>query len=470
MIQLPLPMPPPTAVDLASPPAAARSVWARVDRSLALVLVLIACVAGTYAVGLKSPLRIGSDATVYLSIATAIADGRAIPSSAAFPRGYPTIVAALDVVGLGRPWAIVGLNLAFLASGLVVAYLLLRRVFALAPWLAALVCCLTLLSRAVVWTAPTPLSDDSFFGVALACIGLLVWSSRLRGARGWSALVAAGLLTAAAIEIRSIGVALVPPLVVTFVRRIDLVARVRAATRRRQLLLALGAAAALAVVCVGAVSGVTGTGYTAATKAGWHTNGTLSSIIGQIRAQLDSETKIVGELAVNVPRRHGGRSFESLDLVAGIVAVAACALGAWRRRRSLGILDLFVLSIALVLVAWPYNAVRLWIPALPFLIGYAAVALSPWLGRAPVKVLAGLCVAVFAAAAVPTIVQNIEITLAGSDFPARWGEKQREVRPTYVVAFAHVAHPGPLILDWEALRLLRRYEPRARLGEPRAAR
>jgi hypothetical protein len=132
--------------------------------SARFVSAALVVVASLYLVQLASPLRLDTDSASYLQIASSIADGHgAHPSGTpSFPVGYPLLVAGLDAAGLGVPWAIMALNLAFLALATASLWIVLRRGLMLGETATGIVCVLSLLSSTLLKSAAMPLSEAVF--------------------------------------------------------------------------------------------------------------------------------------------------------------------------------------------------------------------------------------------------------------------------------------------------------------------
>ena len=122
---------------------------------------------------------------MYLSLARELVTGEepSAKTNMAYPTGYPHLLALLDRAGMGIPWVFVAVNLVFLAVGLTAAYLLFRRPFGFGQATALLACCAILLAHDVAAVASIPLSDSTFFGLAMLCLLLLERSAQLRAPR-----------------------------------------------------------------------------------------------------------------------------------------------------------------------------------------------------------------------------------------------------------------------------------------------
>jgi hypothetical protein len=431
------------------------------DASAAAVLALVGA---PYLLLLKSPLRLAGDEIAYLSLGARMAGGFPDlpfpPGAIDYPRGYPAVLAALDRLGLGVPWAFVGLNLVLLAIGIAATYVLLRRVFRFGAAASTIVCSLTLLSRVIVWTAAGALTDVPFFALAMLCLLLLGLSRRAAPRRAWPAIAAATLLAAAALELRTIGVALLPAVLFGVASRPEAGAWWR--KLRAKPTLAAAVAAVTAAVVIGAgVLAVSGTGYWAATKKGWRVDAGVGAVAGQAAHELKAEFRTVGELALNINHDRAPAGTWPLFVIVGLAAGTLVAFGVRARRRRLEAVDVYAASLAITLFLWPGNDARLWLPALPILLAYGALALRRYRSSIAVSAATLAFVVAFGTIGAFTLARSASISFAGSRFPEVWADTAPWTEPTYRLAFDPRATVDRREVRRRVLLLLRRYEPLA---------
>lgn len=393
------------------------------SRTLSAALIALAAV---YLVQLASPLRLDTDSASYLQIASSIADGHGAhpPGAPSFPVGYPMLVAGLDAAGLGAPWALVALNLAFLILATASLWVVLRRGLDLGGATAGAVCALTLLSSSVAKHAVMPLSEVVFFGLAAAALALLTISA----ADGRMPLLAGGVLLAlAACSVRTAGIALAPAVVLAF------------RSRRSRIV------ATITVVVGAALAVATTPRYLDELSGGWG-EGPLRSGAHEGRDLLE----LLGAAVGNIPE-------SKIDTVSPfLVAIGAAALLAIvavivTRRHCLGPVDGWVIGSVVVLFAWPSDASRFVLPVFPFLLGYGALLARRWRSAAIAYV------TLFAALGLVAIALSTRLTLSGEHFPERYADGR--LAPTYRVAWG-MAEPGDLAHVYRpALEMLRRYDP-----------
>jgi hypothetical protein len=423
----------------------------------AAVALLVTALSIPYFIALKSPLRLTPDTVVYLSLARGIATdtpfrppGELKPG----PRGYPHLLALLDRAGFGVPWAFVALNLLFLAVGLTSVYLLLRSSFAFDQATSLLVCGTTLLARDVIADAAIALSDVTFFGMAMLCLLLLQRSTHLRGLAATSMIMGAAALAAAAFEIRTIGIALWSALIFVVLSRPGIAQRLRESTRGQGIAAASAAGAIALALGTAAVVGIMRSGYLRIFDAQ-----EVSS--GGVFAQAKSKLTILGELATNIASssRHVPDAAHSLYYVAGALLIVLIIVGSSHRRR-LGLLEVYTASTVFILLVFPGNLSRLWIPIVPMLIAYVIVAAQALVRPRLVRIGLSIYLVAFAAAGVANLEKSVRLSLSGPQFADRW-TRVPSLRAAYKVAFGQVAPASVGVIDDDALRVLRYYEPRA---------
>jgi hypothetical protein len=417
---------------------------------------LITALSIPYLIALKSPLRLTPDAVVFLSLARGITTETPFRPGEELkpgPRGYPHLLALLDRVGLGVPWAFVALNLLFLGVGLISVYLLLRSSFAFDRATTLLACGGTLLVHDVIADAAIALSDMTFFGLAMLCLLLLERSTHTGGFAATSMIMGAAALAAGAFAIRTIGIALWPTVIFVALSRFSIAQRLRDSTRGQ--LAAAASAAAAITLAVGAVAviGIMHSGYFRIFGA---QDASPESVFGQAKAKL----RVIGELATNIPgsSRYALDAAHPLYYVAGALLIVLIIVGSIHRRR-LGLVEVYTASTVLVLLAFPGNLSRLWIPIVPMLIAYVLVAARALGRRRLVRIGLSIYFVAFAAVGVASLADSVRLSLSGAQFPDRWTSVP-SLRAAYKVAFGQVTPASVGAIDQDALRVLRYYEPR----------
>ena len=131
-------------------------------------------------------------------------------------------------------------------------------------------------------------------------------------------------------------------------------------------------------------------------------------------------------------------------------------------------LEVYGLSVASALLVWPQDAPRLWIPAVPILLGYAILGAQALARARLVQFGIGLYLLVFAMAGALVLGNSMRLSLSGSKFPDHWARDTPLLHATYQVAFGRATPEAAGPVHRDALRVLRYYEPRA--STPRARR
>lgn len=423
--------------------------------------VLLALIVGGYLVVLKSPLRLQEDSVVYLSMAHEMAGGPSTYETRGvnYPAGYPFLLATLETIGLGVPWAFAALNVLFLAVGVAAVYPLTRLAFGLDPGKAVIVCLGVLLSHRVIWSSASPLSDVPFFGIAMVSLLLLTVADRRRDRSGWLVLVAGATLVAAAVEIRTVGIVLLPAVVLVILRRPELQWQRRFRSTRAKLTIGV---AAIALLLVAAAMTVRGTGYGSQVANRWEREAGAMAILHAGNDWLFS----LGELAAQMPRTRLPSSLSALYTALGVVVLALVVRGAMRRRKF-EVVDAFVISLLAVLFVYPGQTARYWLPILPALIAYAIWGVGSLERLKPVSVTLRAGAAAFATAGLLSLAASAQISLSGSNFAERWSQHVNpRLGATYRVAFGAVSRAEAGATDPDALRILRRYERRTAIPAP----
>ena len=418
----------------------------------AFVVILFASIVGGYLVVLKSPLRLTEDSVVYLSMAYEMVGGPSnfVTRGPHYPAGYPLLLAGLDTIGLGVPWAFVALNLIFLAVGICAAYQLSRLAFGFGPGKALLVCIGTVLYHRVIWASASPLSDIPFFGMTMASLLVLTVADRRRDRNGWLLLIAGAGLAAGAVLIRTAGIALFPAVVLGVLRRPELEWLHR--SRKTLVNLTIGGTV-IALLVIAAAFVIRGTGYDRHVIDRWSS---ATSIPQAANDWLFS----LGELAAQLPRTRLPSALDPVYSAVGVIVLALVVRGAIRRRKF-DVVDAFVISLVAILFVYPGQQSRYWLPVFPALIAYALLGAESFERVRPVRLALSAYAAAFATAGLLSLAASAQVSLSGSDFAARWS---RHVEPrlgaTIKVAFGTTSRTEVHEIDPDALRILRRYERR----------
>ena len=117
--------------------------------------------------------------------------------------------------GLAHSWAIIALNIILLAVGLFAVYSLLVRELFADKTVILIFCSLFLLSSVVIKHFTIPLTDVPFFCCSMCCLAVMSRATKMDWNLRFAVfLMAAWILALAAMALRRIGVALIPPLII----------------------------------------------------------------------------------------------------------------------------------------------------------------------------------------------------------------------------------------------------------------
>ncbi len=421
----------------------------RVAAGLALLLVSLA-----YLVQIASPLRLVGDGVDYLLQASSAADGygfRVHGEQSMRPPGYPALIFLLEKGGIGKSWAIVALNCLLLGIGCWSSYHVLRSSFGFEAGTAELICLLTLLSFVMVKHVTYPLSDVCFFGASMPCLLVLLRAQAdTRPGRYWRLAIALPLLVFC-IELRTIGIALIPAFAwaaVGGVRR----ARSVPEWLRRHRITSLVLLLLVLVAMAWAGKMFLQSSYLQFNANTLHKRG----VIGNFASDLADHTQEWGELVVNAPVSKLPGALELPVRIAGFLALVLAATGLWEKRRSVDACVWYMAGYASIVFAYPWFDTRLWLPVLPLLMGYVLIGARR---LAPSRLLRPAIFAyctVFCLLGIVALGYSTRLTFAGSQFPELYGDGT--LRATYRTALLGESPKNADDISADALYLLRRYE------------
>jgi hypothetical protein len=421
----------------------------RVAAGLALLVVSLA-----YLVQIASPLRLVGDGVDYLLQASSAADGngfRVHGEQSMRPPGYPALIFLLVKAGIGKSWAIVALNCLLPGIGCWSSYFVLRSSFGFEAVTAEIICLLTLLSFVMVKHVTYPLSDVCFFGASMPCLLLLVQAEAQVGSgRYWRLAIAAPLLVFC-VEVRTIGIALIPAFAWTALGGALWARKVPQWLRRHRI-----ASFALLLVFLVAIAWAgkmfLHSSYLQFNAKTLHKRGVLGNLV----SDLSDHTLEWGELAVNAPVSKLPARLEPFIRIAGFFALLLAVTGIWEKRRTLNASFWDVAGFASIVFAYPWFDTRLWLPVLPLLMGYVLIGarcLIP--SRLLRPVIVAYCV-LFCLLGMVALGYSTRLTFAGSKFPDLYGDGT--LRATYRNAFLGESPMHADDVDQDSLYLLRRYE------------
>ncbi len=316
-----------------------------------------------YLLQLPTPLRLDHDSVLYLQVAANLTDG-VPPLHIGRPPAYPAFISLLDRIGTPWPVGFVVINCFFFAVGLTATWYLFVKGRTLdTRWLIPVL----MLSFVLIKFVATPLPEAMFFGISLAALAVMAKAWVSAGQKRVALLVIALVLAIIATLVRLVGVALIPSLLFCCIFRpdADAVPRVRITLRSR----ILGLAAAGTICFVAAIAlGESISNYKGQAGMLYLDKNALTLVVDHFNKLVMT----VGELAVNVPR------FQ-LAVYPGLFLACSILAGAWIlywKRITLPAtpVGVYAASFLAILLLWPYNVPRLWMPLVPVLGGLLMLA------------------------------------------------------------------------------------------------
>lgn len=313
-----------------------------------------------------SPLRLNPDVIAYLSMASSAAEGKGFlyqGNQTHYPIGYPLILLFLSNAGIGASWAIIGLNCLFMAIGLAASFEVLVCGLGLSKNYSSSICCITLLSSVFINNIFMPMSDAVFFGASMICILIMIRAQRRNGAMRWITLTAAATLIVACTLIRTVGIALVPPLI-----WVCLLSKVNSRTlinnvlekKTRWIMLSSMVAAVLVLIIFLVTRTMYFRGAVKLLGDGW-----VNSIIMIINYRAKDWGELVANMRIVTLPAPVRIALKCLGLFAFIITLFSI----WLRRYQFGIIEVYVSTFILIIWIWPYTDGRFWIPVIPLLMG-----------------------------------------------------------------------------------------------------
>jgi hypothetical protein len=409
---------------------------------------VVLCLA--YLIQLASPLRLNTDATSFLTLASSFLDGQGFVIDGRpthFPVGYPLMVVALERSGLACSASIIGINLLMLALACASTAYLLRRSFQLQTDVIVFIGILTLLCWVIVKHATLPQSDLPYFGFAMACLATLTWSIDQPPLRRTLGIGIGVTLMIAAILVRTVGIALVPAVVLSCLPRTGW-EKLPGWFRRYP-----ARSASLFVLLMSAVAGgcvaVTQTRYFKEMLAEWVGWGELAQF------------RLVdwGEMVVNTSIAKLPGTLQTIVCIAGGIGALVVCCGALRRAR-LEIVDSYALTYAAILTVWPYRDARFWMQIFPILAAYSWLAYERFADRKWIRRAATAYVAAFCLMGGVALIYSSRISLSGERFPDLYGggvyrDSYRASSGTQAEATSENKN-----VDFQLVQLIKRYGSR----------
>ena len=399
-----------------------------------------------------SPLRLVGDGMDYLLQASSAADGSGFyvhGQKSMRPSGYPLLIVGLIKMGMGKPWAIVALNCFFLALGCLATYLISRKAFELKKEGASLVCLLTMLSFVIVRQAAQPLSDICFFGLSAICLLLIIQAEEHKENKWW-VLGLAGVLLAFCIEVRTIGIALVPPFLWVLFGGTPTFSRIPDWTRKHRVA-CFGILLVAGSVMILAGRQALHSRYLQFTEPIFVNRGFARSLW----ANLTDHSKEWGEIILNLPVSKLPRGMAIPVQLLGLLALLIFSVVLWQQRKKFTVVLCYISAFSAIVLAYPWFDTRLWLPVLPFIFIYLFMALKGTVNATAFRTVIMTWCLVYALCGLAGLAYSTRLTfLSPESFAKTYGDGN--LRAAYRVVYQGTA-PNEKNANADAIYLLRRY-------------
>ncbi len=424
---------------------------ARAQKLLWLAFSLISV---AYLIQVFTPLRLINDGVDYLLQASSAVDGNGFRVHGVHsmrPPGYPALIFVLAKAGVGYSWAIVALNCISLGIGCWATYFVLRDSFGFTANVSRIICLLTLLSFVMVRNATYPLSDVCFFGASVPCLLALIRSENLDWKKRLWRIALLVLPILFAIELRTIGICLLPGLVWVAIGGLPGARKMGSIAWRHRVVTFI----LLVVVMMLVGKAFLSSRYMAFNLPTFQHRGVLRSVAANLR----DHTAEWGELTFNAPiSKLPGFLARPLHAVGG-VAIVLFVVGLWQKGKRPDPVWFYVIGSAAIVFAYPWFDTRLWLPVLPFLMGYVWMAFGRAYPPQAVRLAGPAYCVLYALLGIAALGYSTRLTFSGTQFPELFGDGN--FRATYRFALRGEAPSDPKQIDPDALYLLHRYEWRA---------
>jgi len=364
----------------------------------------------------------------------------------------------LAKAGVGKSWAFVALNCLLVGVGCWIAYLLLCRSLQLKAEIAQLICLMTLLSSVMIRNLTSPLSDISYFCASFVCLLVLLRAETEPGTRRFWPLILVVPLLAFCIEIRRVGMALVPAFLWSMIGG---AAGARKTVRwfaERKLTPWVLMVLLLAVPCgiIRMWPVLLRSDYVQFNLPIVRDRG----VLGTIRLDFLSQAAEWAEMMLNLTIAKIPPLFWPVLRIVGVLPLLLWATGIWLRRGKLDSVVWYMIAFSCLVLPYPWCDSRLWLPVLPLLMGYAALGVIHYVPAGRIRAITVSYCAVYCLMGVLALGYTTRITLAGRRFPDLYGDGR--LAATYRLALFGVAPKNANDIDQDALYLLRRYEWRVK--------
>jgi hypothetical protein len=405
-----------------------------------------------YLLQLASPLRLNTDAVVFLSLAESFINGhgflyKGMPSH--FPPGYPALLSLLDFVGLSYSWGFIAANIIFLAIGNIILFYICRKKLRFNKTYSYIVIILSLLSWVMIKHITLPLSDITFYGLSMGAIGALSYAETAENKYRKFFFVIGIFLACLAVTVRTIGIAIFVAIVfkTLYKKMQENKSSLFKLLRTHKVLLIV-----LSVAMISTIIALINTRYfEEGLKTYYDHGGFLRGILFiWVNRLLE-----LGELSVNISIAKIPNIMIPIIMIIGLAFLGVIIYVFYYRQHNLIILDFYVIAYLLIIFFWPYNDSRFWLPIVPLVISLVAIFMEKVSFSRLLT--AGLCayIMIFSLMGLAALGYSTRISLADSRFPDLYTNHE-ELRNTYRIFLSNKDMAKELHGN-EVLHLLRRF-------------
>jgi len=396
-----------------------------------IIYLVFGVAAVLYVLQAFTPLRLTMDGINYLSLADSAARNGfwsvMLQPGFPFPKGYPAFAFVLMKAGVFSSATLVAANLLLFAVGLFFSFrvLLALKVERVHAWIA---CLFSLLAFSAVKFMTQGMSDFLFFALS-ACV---CWLLTLEHPSRWFGIA---ICTAAAVEVRFAGLALILPILVV----------AWPSLRKRPAIAIVALGFTLAVGIAGVLAGQK---YLLLNRSFLRTGGFRQFAESVLHAQ----SQDFGELVGNVPFSKVPGNLHPFLLTVGFLSLLVFLTGVvGLRKRSLW-LCCYLAGYSGMVMAWPLSDPRYWVAVMPFVVLAFREGVVLLLGIIPKRPILAYA-AYFAVLGFLALGYSTRLTFASPErFAYEYGDGL--LTNTYLSGCNASDVPG----ETQALLLLQRYE------------
>ncbi len=258
-------------------------------------------------------------------------------------------------------------------------------------------------------------------------------------------------LMAFCIEVRTIGIALIPAFMWAAAGAISWASMLPQWMRRHKL---------PALVLFLALLAMAGWGSRILLHSGYAQQNVVTlrgrGLLGNVFWDLTAHAKEWGELGVNAPLSKLPPLLEVPVEIVGLVALLLWAIGLWEKLHRFTALDCYVLTFACIVLAWPWSDARFWLPLLPVVIGYVLMGAKRIVPTRRLRPAITVYCSLFCLLGLVALGFSTRLTFAGDNFPDLYGDGT--LRATYRLVFLGESPQRPEDVSQDAVYLLHRYE------------